>query len=177
MLKIESKVLGYGIKLPNKREDITTELLASLVENINVSKYYCVIAAVLKTSLFKLINAGNTVKPVLIIAKINEEDVVGTSIKIGDYPIINRSNFERADHIYVNQNYASAAVVKGLIEQDKDLLRAITTGTFARNQEDVDFNGNSPIVYCIEYKVVPINQIVSCIDANVEIKNPFTYDI
>lgn len=170
MIKVESKVADFAINVPTKREDITTESLGKLLENVTVAKYHCVIAMIYADTLFGLVNKKSDVVNVIpVIAKISDEDASSTGGRTGAQVVIDRTSLERGYHLYLPNNVISPAYLAKYIDEDTDLRRNISLGLFGQNQG----YKKGDKVYTVEFKVIPVNDIKAMIDNDKNIDNPF----
>ena len=170
MIKVESKVADFAINVPTKREDITTESLGKLLENVTVAKYHCVIAMIYTDTLFGIVNKKNDVVNVIpVIAKISDEDASSTGGRIGAQVVVDRTSLERGYHLYLPNNVISPAYLAKYIDKDETLRRNISLGLFGQNQG----YKKGDKVYTVEFKVIPVNDIKAMIDNDKNIDNPF----
>ena len=171
MIKVESKVADYAINVPTEREEITPESLGALLENVQLAKYYCIVAMIYKDTLFGVINRKSevvTVTPVL--AKISDEDASSTGGRVGAQLIIDRTSLERGNHLHIKNNIISPAHLSEYILEDRGLAMSIGNGTFGQNKG----HKLSTPVYMLEFKIIPINDIKAMIDNNIIAdNNPF----
>ena len=170
MIKVESKVADFAINVPTKREDITTESLGKLLENVTVAKYHCVVALIYADTLFGIVNKKSDVVNVIpVIAKISDEDASSTGGQAGQQVVIDRTSLERGYHLYLPNNVLSPAYLAKYIDGDSDLRRNISLGIYGQNQG----YKQGDKVYTIEFKVIPVNDIKAMINNNQDIANPF----
>ena len=171
MIKVESKIADYAINVPTEREEITVESLGALLENVQLAKYYCIVAMIYEDTLFGVMNRKEDVVTVIpILAKINDEDAASTGGRVGAQLIIDRTSLERGNHLHIKNNIISPAHLSKYILADKGLAMSIGNGTFGQNQ---GHRLRTP-VYMVEFKIIPINDIKAMIDTNVIAENnPF----
>ena len=170
MIKVESKVADFAINVPTKRDDITVEALGKLLENVTVAKYHCVIALIYADTLFAIVNNKKDVVNVIpIIAKISDEDSSSTGGLVGQQVVIDRTSLERGYHLYLPNNVLSPAYLAKYIDKDTDLRRNISLGLFGQNQG----YKKGDVVYTVEFKVIPVNDLKAMISNDVAIDNPF----
>lgn len=161
MFVLSSDSANYNLLLPTDLSEITNEVLDEMLQDVTVAKHYCVIALVYAEKLFGLINGirRNDAQPVQmkpIIGKIKEEDSLSTGFQTGDVTIIDRSSLERGVHLYTVKNALSPTKVYEYIEKDADLMKAILTGKIKEESGD-------DTCYFVEFKIVPLNDIVGVI--------------
>lgn len=171
MIKVESKIADYAINVPTKREEITPEALGALLENVQLAKYYCVVAMIYQDTLFGVMNRQSEVVTVIpVLAKINDEDAASTGSRVGAQLIIDRTSLERGNHLYIKNNIISPTHISDYIRNDRSLAMSIGNGTFGQNR---GHNLTTPI-YMVEFKIIPVNDIKAMIDNNVIMDtNPF----
>lgn len=172
MIKIESKFKDFGINVPTDIEEITSDTLDAMLDNVVVAKHYCVLALCQTESLFGVINTKSTtveVKP--IIAKISEEDSDLINMKQMQQVIIDRSTLERGYHLHLKHNVLSPQFINKYIINDADLTRSITVGTFGQNQGYT----KGQKVWFLEFKIIAVNDLRAAIDFEKHTINPFIY--
>lgn len=150
MYLIKSELYDYGIQLPVELSEITGEMLADMVKDVNVSKYYSIVAVCLKVKLFDLVSTINspsdykkdaTIRTTCLMAKTNPGDSGSLECSTGDRVIVDRSSLERASHLYLSYNCGYEKVCK-YIGADKDLLKKLMWSVKQN-------------VVLIEFKIVP----------------------
>ena len=62
MVTIFSKKAAHGIKLPVALNEITPDVLKSIVDGIKVPKHYCIVAMAFKTKVFDFLSTITTIK-------------------------------------------------------------------------------------------------------------------
>lgn len=171
MIKVESKVADYAINVPTQREEITPEALGALLENVQLAKYYCVVAMIYKDTLFGVMNRQSEVVTVIpVLAKIGSEDASSTGGQVGAQLIIDRTSLERGNHLHIKNNIISPTHISDYIRNDRGLAMSIGNGTFGQNK---GHTLTTPI-YMVEFKIIPVNDIKAMIDKNVILDaNPF----
>lgn len=171
MIKVESKIADYAINVPTQREEITPEALGALLENVQLAKYYCVVAMIYQDTLFGVMNRQSEVVTVIpILAKISNEDASSTGGRVGAQLIIDRTSLERGNHLHIKNNIISPTHISDYIRNDRGLAMSIGNGTFGQNK---GHTLTTPI-YMVEFKIIPVNDIKAMIDNNVIADtNPF----
>lgn len=174
MIKVESKIADYAINVPTKREEITPEALSTLLKDVKLAKYYCIVAMIYKDTLFGVMNRKSEVVTVIpVLAAIRDNDASSTGGRIGSQLIIDRTSLERGNHLYIKNNIISPKHISEYITADKGLVTSIAQGTFGQNK---GHKMNTP-VYMLEFKIIPINDIKAMIDTDIINKdNPFKAD-
>lgn len=169
MLQIKSKFKDFGINFPTSINEITPEVLNSITEGVKLPKHYCIVAMVFQPKLFEFIsafknkNASINVTPIL--AKIAEGCNNEINASVGDKLIIDRSSLERSVHLNLPIMISSTNAAN-YINDDKELIKAITAGEF-------NSNNRSARIIVLEFKIVPINCISAATTVNQKIVDPF----
>lgn len=172
MIKIESKFKDFGINVPTNIEEITSNTLDAMLNNVVVAKHYCVIALCQTESLFGVINTKtSTVEVKPIIAKISYEDSNLINMKQMQQIIIDRSTLERGYHLHLKHNVLSPQFVHKYVTDDTELTRSITVGTFGQDQG----YAKGQKVWFLEFKIIAINDLRAAIDSKKNTTNPFIY--
>lgn len=181
MIKLKSKERDFELVLPTSLDEITVTDLAELTANIEVPKYNCVVAMCFKVKLFDLaatINANKeqTVSVVNILAKNSKFPNDTIEMIPGNILIIDRSSLERSVHFH-NKSVINSKSVQDYIASDKQLRQDIIEGRIGNNSKgsiNKSLAGvNSPYIYIIEFKIVPLNYISGVINKDVSIQDPF----
>lgn len=166
MFSIKSVKAGYGINIPTAPEEITKEVLNQLTENFYLPPYYCVVALRYRITLFELCmnsrgkGRKQLVSVVPILAKKHEDDL--KFCEVGDRILIDGSDIERGSHLNIN-TVITPDKISSYIINDEDLNKASINHSLTGDEDDT--------IYCLEFKVVPINAIKGAIVGNV--KDPF----
>ena len=172
MIKLESKNRNYAVNFPETASEIRPEDLAIAVNDINLPKYYCIVAMCSSIRLFDLataINGANKdtiTKVIPVLAKINECDNDMLKGEVGERVIIDRSSLERGVHLATPLSISSNNAMS-FINSDTDLKKDILSGKY--NVHELP-NGNnkvnvgvSPNITLVEFKIVPVNSIVAIV--------------
>ena len=184
MLVIKSKKLSYGINFPTDLSEITPEVLTSLTENIKLPKHYCIVALCCNTKLFEFCASmrngkDSNVAVTPLLAKISANDAEDMNISVGDKIIIDRSSLERGVHVSV-PTLINTQNAYNYLDKDPDLSKAIMTNNASSVLVDPNINkslaaGNSPKIYIMNFKIVPVNSIYGSIEMGTNINDPFKY--
>lgn len=155
MYKIQSNKKNYGINFPTSLEEITTDSLLTITEDIKLPKNYCLIALAFKTKLFDFVAMINgrkdtNVGVIPIMAKISDEDSKKINANIGDRLIIPRSNLERAVHANV-KSVITSTVAQRYFQEDNELVKTIMSNKLTKTAPEY--------IYILEFKIIPINDI------------------
>ena len=184
MLVIKSKKLNYGINFPTDLNEITPEVLTSLTENIKLPKHYCIVALCCNTKLFEFVASmrngkDSNVAVVPLLAKISDADSKEMNVSVGDKIIIDRSSLERGVHVSV-PTLINTQNAYNYLDKDPNLSKAIMTRDSSTALVDPNINkslaaGNSPRVYIINFKIVPVNSIFGSLAIDSKVTDPFKY--
>ena len=173
MIKIKSKVAGFGINIPTDRKELTKEYFDTILNNVHLSRNHCVVALIYRDTLFSISNTNKTTVTVLpIIAKINDEDISSTGYLPLQQIILGNSELERGYHLYLNNNIISPAYLNSFIRKDKELAQKIING---KVYEENNIDNKSCIIYTVEFKIVPIVNIRATLDIESKVESPFKF--
>lgn len=181
MIKLESKLKDYSLLIPTSVKEITPEHYEAMLNSLILQDHYCVIALVHKIKLFSLasvVNAKNppTVEVVPIIAKVctpNED--IKERLKIGYRAVINRSSLEMGTYYNSAGNDITLTVVNNFIDDDKELRNDIITGDYFKEEGKaiIDSKNASPKCCFVEFKIVPINNVIGAYEIGGNKLHPF----
>lgn len=184
MLLIKSKKLNYGINFPTDLKEITPDVLSNLTANVNLPEYHCIVALCFKTKLFSFVagirnNKAHDVGVTPLLAKMSNKDLNKMNINIGDKVIIDRSSLERGVHLPI-PTLISTSAAYAYLEKDPNISRAIMTGDINSVLIDPNMNKNSaeensPYIYVVNFKIVPVNNIYGSITTDSSVSDPFKY--
>lgn len=184
MLLVKSKKLNYGINFPTDLKEITPDVLTELTSNVNLPEYHCIVALCFKTKLFSFVadmktNKTHDVGVTPLLAKMSNDDLNKMNIKIGDKIIIDRSSLERGVHLPI-PTLISTSAAYAYLEKDPNLSKAIMTRDTNSVVIDPNMNkslvaGNSPYIYVVNFKIVPVNNIYGSITTDSSVSDPFKY--
>lgn len=181
MIKLESKLKDYSLLIPTSVKEITPEHYEAMLNSLILQDHYCVIALVHKIKLFSLasvVNAKNppTVEVVPIIAKVctHNEDIK-ERLKIGYRAVINRSSLEMGTHYNSAGNDITLTAVNSFIDDDKELRNDIITGDYFKEEGKaiIDSKNASPKCCFVEFKIVPINNVIGAYEIGGNKLHPF----
>lgn len=181
MIKLESKLKDYSLLIPTSVKEITPEHYEVMLNSLILQDHYCVIALVHKIKLFSLasvVNAKNppTVEVIPIIAKVctpNED--IKERLKIGYRAVINRSSLEMGTHYNSAGNDITLTAVNSFIDDDKELRNDIITGDYFKEEGKaiIDSKNASPKCCFVEFKIVPINNVIGAYEIGGNKLHPF----
>lgn len=165
MYKIKSSKANYSLNLPTKPEEITNEIIESLVSHIHVADNHAIVALRYKVNPFELVmgsksqKKGVNVSVVPILASFRGT-LHGT---IGDRISIAGSDLERAIHLS-NVSKISVDNVQSFLTGDEELSKNIVA-----RKEFADV----PYIYCLEFKIVGLSSIKAVIKDRGNKVDPF----
>lgn len=187
MIRIKSKTSLDGILFPTSLNEITPEVLDIISKDVHLPKYYCIVALAFETKLFDFAttikNPKNTTVGVTpILCKLSEElaEEYATKenqiYKVGNKVIIDRSSLERGVHLNLKTIISSTAAHR-FFEKDSNLVKDIlankeTIAVDCRTGKELTTKDVNNIVI-LEFKVVPINDIVATIPISCQHIDPF----
>lgn len=184
MLVIKSKKLDYGINFPTELNEITPEVLTTLTKDVKLPKHHCIVALCFRTKLFEFVAAmrnssGKDINITPLLAKISDNDAKEINVAVGDKLVMDRSSIERGVHLPI-KTLCSTQHAYNYLDKDADLSRGIMTGEL--NADIIDSKTNkpltrtdSPYIYIINFKVVPITNIYGGIPVDSSVQDPFLY--
>lgn len=180
MIIIESDKKSFGIKVPTELEEITKEDITSLLRHVILPKHYVVVALVYKEKLFSVISAINNKKGINVncipfLAKYNEDEEAMKKYKIMDNLVIPLSSLERANYLSIQNNYLTPEFIAHYCEGDKELYNGIINGTYFNEdvKSKMDAKNLSPYCYFIDFRIVPVIDIVGGYDSDVSMAYPY----
>lgn len=137
-----------------KVEEITPEVLTELTKGIKLAEHYAIIAIITKSKVFDLTMLSKTKDATIsVIPKLAKLNSNNSEFSIGETIVIDRSSLERGYHVNFKHKYSVGSI----------------TNFFANNEEERKklMIGENPLrsteIYAIQFKIVPINQIVATI--------------
>lgn len=163
MVKIFSEANNYGIKLPIAVNEITPDVLKSIVDGIKIPKHYTIIAMAFKTKLFDFLSTIATKKDYSVqvtnlLAYISDEDKDIVNGEVGDKIVIDRTSIERGNQLTINV-CATVDNARRFFDNDKELVRSIITGKH-------EYLRTTDSVVLLNFKIVPACDIKACIAPN-----------
>lgn len=190
MIEIKSEKKSWGINLPENEKEVTPEILATITEGIELPPYHCIVAMCFKIRLFDIaFNINNqrdqNVTVVPLLAKASEEMLKKHNVSIGKKIVVDRSTLERGVHLTLPVMASQSNVIR-YIKEDEKLRQNLLSGTDGKSKQvnlevitdsaEDKINrvaSKSPEVIILEFKIIPIVDIVATIDVNHKINDPF----
>lgn len=191
MYLLKAKEANYGINFFTSIDEITPEILKEFTKNVKLSEHYIVVCTAYKTSLFNLASeignnkAASTIQVVPLIAKANDESIIGMK------PIVAPSSIERGHHLFIPTASSMSSVVgyfkkfndlriecfqkrySGNLDKDVNIIKGMLD-IKTTNREEVIKDNETPI-FVLEFKIVPECDIVSIVPKNNDINDPCLY--
>lgn len=181
MITIKSKNQNFGINFPTSKHEITPQFLTTITEQVKLSKHYCAVALCFETRLFEFVamlksQATKNISVTPLVAKIGEEDAKLINVSVGDRLLIDRSSLERGIHFTIPTVISSTAA-RRYFDSDPELVKDILNRRKVAKDDgrlSDDYNTN---IVVLEFKIVPINDIVASLPLLANIVDPFViYD-
>ena len=171
MIKIQPRDKEFGLYIPTNVREIKAKDLTKATANINLAKHYAVIALCFNTKFYDFAmtidkNRKENIGVVPIIAKINAGEN-GTTFKVGDKAVVDKTTIERGFHVIAHTAIQSNNLAR-YISTSPDYLKAI----LAKDNEIIPKDVLDSNIILLEFKIVPLNDIVATIDDN-EVEDPF----
>lgn len=169
MIKLRNEKRNYEVSFPTSLKEINFNELKKVVDNVDVSEHYAIIALCQSFTPFALATLGtkqNRDMAVPVSANFICANDPNNKLKAdaGDKVIISRSDLEMSTHLPVRFGL-STATISDILQDD------IKTVTMLR-QGPVDDKGKAiKEIVVVEFKLVPISSIKATIDT----KRSFTY--
>lgn len=164
MFIIKNPEKSFNVGYPTSLDEIKTEYFDKILSNIHLQEHYCVIALCFKEKVSSIAmsikeNRNTTSNVVPIIAKIDENNECG--FRQGEQAVIDRTNLERGIHLPIATNWIGVSGFENYVKSNPTLLNSLIKGDYWKN----DFNNITPSIYLVEFKIVPIRDIVAARDS------------
>lgn len=182
MIKLESKNKNYAVNFPQTVDEINSKDLSKALSDINLPKYYCIVAMCTTIKLFDLataINGSNKdtiTKVIPLMGKINDCDNDMLNVEVGERIIIDRSSLERGVHLSTNLSINSSNAMS-FINSDSELKKDILNGKYNVHELTKSSLGVSPNISLVEFKIVPVTSIVAVVKKSVKVTDPYKVPI
>lgn len=160
MFIIKNPEKSFNVGFPTSLDEIKDEYFDNILRNVRLQEHYCVIALCFKEKVSSIAmsikeNRNTTSNVVPIIAKIAKDNECG--FYQGYKAIIDRTNLERGIHLPISNNWISVAGFENYVKTNPKLLNSLIKGDYWKN----NFNSITPEIYLVEFKIVPIRDIVA----------------
>lgn len=163
MFIIKNPEKSFNVGYPTSIDEIKLSYFDKLLDNITLQEHYCIIALCFKEKVSNIAmsikesrNTTSNVTP--IIAKIATNNECGYSQ--GEKAVIDRTNLERGIHLPVSNNWIGVAGFENYVKSNSKLLNSLIKGDYWKNE----FNSVTPEIYLVEFKIIPIRDIVATRD-------------
>lgn len=180
MIRIESDKMSYDILVPTDFSEITKEDIDKLIAGISVPEYYAVVALIYKERLYSVVsnvknNKTSMAKYVPLLVKLHGDATEVQGCRLMDKPIISTSAIERANLITIAGNVLEPTEVGKYCNTDDELAKAILTGSYFNDGTISDFKAKelAPDCYFIDFRMIPVNEIVGSYKRDVKSECPF----
>lgn len=175
MIKLVNKTLGKVLSLPTDLSEIDNEYFEEILSGYTVPEYYCVVALIQKAKLNYILNANKSKTEangvtIPVLAKLrNKEDIDG---KIGDKVIAPMTTLTVTGvHLNIPQNILSVNSVINFCNSDLELYNSITSYSIYKSENSekgIIKRDNVPNNYFVEFKVVPVKDIIGTLDMEIK---------
>lgn len=162
MIKLTNKKRGYELNLPTKFSEIDFNELEKVLDNVNISEHYAVVALCQSFGTFQLATIGaKSSRDLNVPVSINFVAANDPNKKLkanpGDKVITSRSDIEMSVHLPITFGLSTSSIAATI--EDNPEVR-----TMLRNGVD-DTEGN-PVkeVIAVEFKLVPLSAIKATVD-------------
>lgn len=173
MIQIKSEKKSYGINFPTSVDELTSDVLTSITEQVKLPKHYCIIALCFKTRLFDFVVAMNSKKEhsisvVPVLAKISEEDATETNAVVSDKVIVSRSALEMGTHLSLPV-MISTDNARNYLASDEALTKSI----IARSNPIFKDMTKRDNIIVLEFKIIPVSDIKATVPREANGIDPF----
>ena len=164
MIKLTNKKRNYELNVPTKFSDINFEDIKHVLDNVDISEHYAVVALCQSFGTFQLATLGTkNTKDMNVPVSINFVTANDPNEKlkanVGDKVITSRSDIEMSVHLPITFGLSTSSIA-ATIEDNPEVRTMLRNGV---NDE----NGN-PVkeIIAVEFKLVPLSAIKATIDRN-----------
>lgn len=171
MINISSTNKSFSVNYPEHIDEITAEYFDEVLKGIKVQEHYCIVATCFYDKVFNIVTSlkqkrDTTTRVTCLIAKINDDNECG--YKQMEAAVITRTELERAIHLPLSHNHIGVTGFENYVKDDVALTRKLSTGEYfgasklvLPGAKSTDNANNSPSIYLVEFKIVPIRDIVA----------------
>lgn len=175
MVTLTCQSMDYACNFPTRIEEYTKENLQSLVEHINLPKYYAVVALLSPTDIVRLsFNVSNnkqegTTAVLPVICKWNDPDNNLNDVVAGDIVTINKSDIELGTELSIPCACSFNKLIQ-ILNTNKQLR-----DNLVKKECHIKDDKGNPLreIIVITFKIVPVSAIKAYYSINEEIKDPF----
>lgn len=159
MFIIKNPEKSFSVGYPTSIGEITSEYFDKILSNVKLQEHYCIIALCFKEKVSSIAlsvkESRNTTSNVVpIIAKIAKDNECG--FEQMEKAVIDRTNLERGIHLPINNNWIGVAGFENYVKSNPKLLNSLIKGDYWK-----DKYFTTPEIYLVEFKIVPIRDIVA----------------
>ena len=162
MIKLTNAKRGYELNLPTKFSEIDFNELKKVLDNVDISEHYAVVALCQSFSTFQLATIGaKNSKDMNVPVSINFIAANDPNGKLkanpGDKVITSRSDIEMSVHLPITFGLSTSSIA-ATIEDNPEVRTALRSGI-----NDEEGNVVKEVV-AVEFKLVPLTAIKATID-------------
>lgn len=175
MLKLQNKKRNYELNLPTNFSEINFKDIKRVIDNVNISEHYAVVALCQSFGTFQLATLGtkntkNLNVPVSINFIMANDPNEKLNANIGDKVIISRSDIELSVHLPITFGLSTSSIA-ATIEDNSEVRTMLRDGV-----NDEDGNPVNEII-AVEFKLVPLSAIKATIDRSRTFKDVYRTNI
>lgn len=154
MFTIKNDKKNYSVDYPTELGEISNEYFDKMLSDIHLQEHYCVVALCFKDKLFNIVTAlkqrtSPTSNVVPIIAKIADNNEC--NYKQGERVVTDRTNLERGIHLPIAKNTIGVTGFENYVKDNQTLMTEL-------------MNRKGDSIYMVEFKIMPIRDIVATRD-------------
>lgn len=162
MIKLTNKKRGYELNLPTKFSEIDFNELKKVLDNVNISEHYAVVAICQSFSTFQLVAIGaKNSRDLNIPVSINFVAANDPNGKLkanpGDKVITSRSDIEMSVHLPITFGLSTSSIA-ATIEDNPEVRPMLRNGI-----NDAEGNPVKEVI-SVEFKLVPLSAIKATVD-------------
>lgn len=162
MIKLTNKKRGYELNLPTKFSEINFNELKKVLDNVDISEHYAVVALCQSFSSFQLATIGaKNSRDLNIPVSINFVAANDPNGKLkanpGDKVITSRSDIEMSVHLPITFGLSTSSIA-ATIEDNPEVRTMLRDGV-----DDIEGNPVKEVI-AVEFKLVPLSAIKATVD-------------
>lgn len=172
MIEIRSTLKPFSVNYPEHISEITANYFDKVLNGVKLQQHYCIVATCFYDKIFNLVTSikqkrDTTAKVTCVMAKIDPANELG--FEQMDSCIITRTDLERGVHLPLTHNWIGVQGFEKYVGADENLMKALSTGTYftqpngiiTTTAPKVVGQKDSPYIYLVEFKILPIRDIVA----------------
>lgn len=159
MFDIKNPKKSFYVSFPTSIAEVTKGYFDSLLGDIKLQEHYCIVALCFKEKVSTLAlnirdrrNTTSNITP--IIAKIAEDNEC--HYKQMEIAVVDRTNLERGIHLPMNNNWIGVAGFEKYLDGNLALINQLASGAYWK-----ETNKTTPEIILVEFKILPIRDIVA----------------